>query len=115
MNAKEAQTAASKPLIFASVHLEGLSPSMGIPMLIGLISQIIAATFVGWLLTRTTGLGFIGRVSFVMIFALAASIVTYGPYWNWFAFDTRYTLVCIADLLIGWFLAGLILAKFCKR
>jgi hypothetical protein len=75
----------------------------------------IVAIFVAWMLLKTKGLSYAGRVSFVVIFALAASIVTDIPYWNWFGFDLQYTLVTVADLLIGWFFAGLVLAKLCKN
>lgn len=105
----------ASPLVFASVHLEGMPASMAKPMIIGLIGQIIAAMLVGWLLLCTSGLSYLQRVGFVLIFAIAGSIIADLPNWNWFAFDTNYTLVLAADMLIGWFLAGLVLAKFCKR
>lgn len=98
-------------LIFVSVQRER-SISMVVPLLISLATQIIAAIFVLWLLSMTSGLSYIGRVFFVVIFGFAAGIVTYVPYWNWFGFDTQFILVEFADLIIGWFLAGLILAGF---
>lgn len=110
---KTTPEATQTPLIFASVHLEG-TQSMVIPSLIGLVNQIVAAILVAWLLTKTSGLGYFGRVGFVIVFALAVGVISQVPYWNWFAFDPKYTLVMIADLLIGWFLAGLVLAKICQ-
>ena len=103
------------PMIFTSIHLEGMPPSMAMQMLTGLIGEIIAAMFVGWLLLKTSGLNYFQRVGFVVVFAIAASIVADLGNWNWFAFDTNYTLVLIADTVIGWFLAGLVLAKFCRK
>ena len=103
------------PLIFASVYREGMSSSMMMPMAFALLGQIIAAILVGWLLTKTSGLSYFGRVCFVLVFALTAGIVTHAPNWIWFCFDATYTLIAMADLLIGWFFAGLILAKFCSR
>jgi len=103
------------PMVFASVRLEGISSSMTVSMIISFLTQAIAAFFVAWLLSKTKGLNYLERVGFVVIFALAAGIVTDIPYWNWFAFDMQYTLVAMADLLIGWFFAGLVLAKFCKK
>ena len=105
----------SMPLIFASIHTEGMPVSMMGNIVIGFIGQLIAAIFVGWLLTKTSGLSYFGRVWFVLIFALTAGIITEVPYWNWFAFDSMYTGVMIADLLIGWLFAGLILAKICVK
>ena len=97
------QSQLAQPFIFASVRLEG-APSMTSAVILGLLSQIIAAVLVGWLLTKTMGLSYFGRVGFVVVFAIAASIVTHGSYWNWFGFDTAYTFVAYADLIIGWFL-----------
>ena len=67
------------------------------------------------LLCKTTGLSYFGRVGFVVVFALAAGFVTHVPYWNWFYFNSQFTLVQITDLLVGWFLAGLAMAGVCKR
>jgi hypothetical protein len=109
------QEATAQPLVFSSVKLEGMPGSMAKPMAFGLIGDIIAAMLVGWILLQTRGLGYIRRVGVVVTFALAASIVAHLPNWNWFAFDTNYTLVLVADTLIGWFLAGLVLAGICKK
>lgn len=106
---------AKTPMIFAAVVLEGEEPSMTMQMVIGLINQIIAAFFVAWLLTKTNGLSYMGRVGFVVMVALTAALMTEVPYWNWFRFEYYFTLVQIGDLLIGWFLAGLVMAKICKK
>lgn len=103
-----------QPMIFTAVRSEGMS-SMTLPMLTGLLTQIIAAFFVALLLLQANALGYMGRLMFVMVFAVAASLVTNVPYWNWFGFETQYTLMMSADLLIGWFFGGLVLAKICKR
>lgn len=101
------------PMVFASIHLPGMSSSMGMPMGIGLLTQIVAAFLVAWMLARTK-LSYVGKVGFVVIFALTATIIRDVPAWNWFMFDTHYTLVMMADTIIGWFFAGLVLAKFSK-
>ncbi len=103
-----------KPFVFISVNQEGVSSSIVKPMIIHLIGEIIAALFVGWMLSRTVNLSFWGRTGFVMLFAIAAGIITHGSYWNWFTFDTNYTLAEFGDLIIGWFLGGLILASFTR-
>jgi hypothetical protein len=50
-----------------------------------------------------------------MVFAVAVSILAHVNNWNWMGFDPTYSAVEVADVLIGWFLAGMVLAKFCKR
>lgn len=105
--------AKSEPMVFAAVHLPGMQPSMVEPMTISFLSQLVSAFLVVWLLSKTRGLSYSNRVGFILVFALAAGVVTDVPYWNWFKFDAQYTLVAMADLLIGWFFAGLVIAKFC--
>lgn len=100
------------PMVFASVRAEGMTDSMTIPMVISLITQIVAATLVAWLLSRTRGLTYLQRVFFTVVVALVAGIIVEVPYWNWFGFDPNFVLVAFADLLIGWFLAGLVIARF---
>ena len=104
--------AGQQAYVFASVHLEGMPSSMVPALIISLCIQIIAAILIAYLLSKTTGLTYYNRVRFVALFGLAAGIVTHLPYWNWFCFDATYTIVMMADLVIGWVLAGLVLAKF---
>lgn len=106
-------TPSQGPVMFAAVRLEGM-PSMVREMIIQFIIQIVAAFLVTWLVMKTAGLSYLGRVGFVIVFALTAGIVTDLPYWNWFSFDTSYTLVALADLMVGWFLAGLVIAKIAR-
>lgn len=102
-----------KPVMFASVSLVGPTSMTG-PMLISLASQIFAAFLVAWMLVRTSKLSYLGRVGFVLVFALAATLIKDVPAWNWFGFDSFYTLVNIADTLVGWLLAGLVLARYAR-
>ena len=46
---------------------------------------------------------------------LVGALLGHVPNWIWWGFDTNYTIVMIADTLIGWFLAGLIIAAFVGR
>jgi hypothetical protein len=54
--------------------------------------------------------GFFVRVACVTLVGLLASIMTLVPYWNWYGFPTDFTLAGIGEHVIGWFLAGLVLA-----
>ena len=98
------------PFMFASVSPRG-SGSMGTMMGIGLTTQILAALMATWLLLQTAGLTFWKRVGFLVTLGLTAGVITNLQHWNWWDFSTAYTAVCFGDLLIGWFLAGLVIAK----
>ncbi len=100
----------SGPMVFAAVHQEGMT-SMPEAMLIELVCQIVTAFLVTWMLMKTARLNYWGRVGFVFVFAITTSIASNVPYWTWFHFSTGFTLVSIADILISWLLAGLVIAK----
>lgn len=104
----------NQPMVFASIQLEGMPTSMTMQMMIALLAQIIAATCVAWLLSKTNKLTYVGRVSFVVVVALVATLIRDVPAWNWFAFNAHYTLVMVADVLMAWLLAGLVLARTAK-
>ena len=98
------------PFMFASVSLGG-THDMGQALLLNVLSDILAAALVAWLLLQTANLSYWCRVGFVVVVALTTGVVAHVPYWIWWRFSTSFTLVEFADLLIGWFLAGLVLAK----
>lgn len=106
---EKVQGSQTEPMVFASVNQKGMNSSMVIPMLIGLLTQIIAACFVAWMLLQTN-FGYSCRVWFVVVFGIAAGIVSQIPSWNWLGFDINYAGIMFADLIIGWFLAGLVMA-----
>jgi len=98
------------PSMFAAVSLSGAG-NMGHPLLITLLGNILSALLATWMLLKTNGLRYLGRVGFVMLITLTTAIVAYLPDWTWWRFSTSFTAVGVADLLIGWFLAGLVIAK----
>ena len=86
--------------------------SMPMHMVKGLLTQMLAALLGTWLLVKAKLSGLGERVLFVVVFALAAGVVTHVPYWNWWGFPANYTLVSIADLIVGWALAGAVISGF---
>lgn len=98
------------PFMFASIAPHGWG-SMGTAMLIGLCTQIVAAFLATWLLLNTKGLNYLARVRFLVMLALAVAVLAHVPYWNWWSFSASFTLVMFADTLIGWVLAGFVIAK----
>jgi hypothetical protein len=49
---------------------------------------------------------------FIALVGLIIGFVSHAPYWNWFGFSTPYVIVIILDTVIGWTLAGLVIARF---
>ena len=86
---------------------------MPLHMAVGLGIQILGAGLVTGLLllVKKPKTSFTEKLGFVILFALAAGVICHLPFWNWWGFNVRFTLLSLADLLIGWFLAGLVIAK----
>ncbi len=98
------------PLVFASVQLTG-SAEMGANFAKGLLTQILAAVLVTWMVFNAGIASYRGRLVFVLVFALAAAVVGILPSWNWWGFSNTFTLIAFGDMLAGWLLAGLVIAK----
>jgi len=98
------------PFMFAAVSLQGTSGS-GAALPIQLVTTIVSALLATWLLTNSTLPGYWPRVGFLVVLALTAGVICHVPDWNWWGFSASYTAVAFADLLIGWTLAGLVIAK----
>jgi len=101
------------PFIFASVCLNGKDPDMAIPLVKGLIIKIVAAFLVTWLLLQTK-MKYNRRVGFVTMVGVVIALMGTLPYWIWFGFPVGFTIACIFEIVFGWFLAGLVIAKLAK-
>jgi len=59
---------------------------------------------------------YFGRVMVVTSMELVVWFAVDLPYWNWFGFPLGYTIVSLLDGFVGFFLLGIVSAKFaCKR
>lgn len=76
--------------------------------------DIVAALIAAALLAQAAAVGFGGRLLFVVLLGLFGAVATNISYWNWYGFPTDYTLAVVADEIIGWTLAGLVLAGIVK-
>jgi len=99
------------PFLFVSVRRTGM-PSMAGPMVKQLLIEIVSGLLFAWLLARTSGLSYITSAVFVAVAALGGTITTSLPFWNWYGFAASFVLSDLVDSGIGWFLGGLVIAKF---
>ncbi|MCF7806691.1 MAG: hypothetical protein K9M07_05645 [Simkaniaceae bacterium] len=79
------------------------------------IIQIMTAFFVTWLTKMSGIIHYVGRLFFVVGIACAAGCMIYLPFWNWWQFSNIFTAIGFADLIVTWFLAGLVIAAFTGR
>ena len=105
--------------VFATVDLErDLSPKLGspvVPMATHLAVEVVVAFLLAWLLLRLPSWSAFGTGTVFATVAVAAGLAQLLPQSIWFFFPTNYQLANLAELVIGWFLLGLILATFRKR
>ena len=50
------------------------------------------------------------RVGFVTGFGVFLALMGHFAYYNWMHFDAFYTAMFAVDVIVGWFLAGLVIA-----
>lgn len=99
---------------FVNVLPQGTEMNMGKQMAVGFLTQVVSAFLVLGLLSMAKGLTYGGKVGFFALVGLIIGFVSHAPYWNWFGFPTPYVVVTILDILIGWTLTGLAVAKFAE-
>lgn len=61
------------------------------------------------------GLGFRRRLAVAAAAAVFAWLSTMFPYWNWYRFPLDFTLAALVEQLIGWLIAGAIMAWWLGR
>lgn len=98
------------PNAFVAIRLGKLT-SVGMRMGRALVISILGALLLTWIVLQTAAIGFVGRMRVVATAALTAGVIAELPNWNWWGFSTGYTVANLADLVIGWFLAGLVIAR----
>jgi hypothetical protein len=101
------------PIMVAAVRRGGFG-SYGRGLVIQLLSLMAAAFLLTWLLLQTNGLSYPRRVAFLAVVGLAASVIVDLPNWNWWGFSGAYTAVNLADSMLTWLVAGLVIAKVAK-
>ncbi len=80
-------------------------PSMAIQLLI----EIAVALVLAWVLLRLPPMTAFQTGILLAIIGVAAGIEELLPQWNWYGFPTSSTAAEALDLVIGWFLLGLVL------
>lgn len=114
-NDKEAMKKAMEQIekgfsIFASVRPNG-SNSMGASLGQQFLWNFLGAFFLAFLLTKLNLKDTACKVGTTVFFALFTVVTGILPNWSWWGFGNGFIAVNIADTLIGWTLAGFVLAK----
>jgi hypothetical protein len=109
--AEEMKMLQEGPVMFASICLHGMYKMKATHIVIALITQIVGGCFIAWMLIQGKIKDYKKRVYFVTAVGFVVGLLGVFPAWTWWGFSAGYTLTLWADLLIGWFLAGLAMGK----
>lgn len=103
------------PVMFASISVEGIELLNWTPFIIAFLMQAIAAGVVTALVLQMRSANYKKRVGFAVTIGFLASLLSIIPAWNWWEFTDLYTIVSMTDALIGWALAGCVIASLVIR
>jgi hypothetical protein len=78
--------------------------------------NVLAALMAAIVILHVPGsVGLVKRALLVGLLGLLEGFDIDVSQWNWYSFPTTYMLAQIVDHAIGWFLAGLVLARICRE
>ena len=110
--ASGAAQAAVGPTGIMAVQPNGTTALMPSQLLTQLGADVVAMMLAGILLVQAGGLpGFGKRVVFFTVMGILPALRTDLSYWNWYAFPTSYTAAQFTVNIVGFCVAGMVLAK----
>ena len=89
-----------------------MAPSM---MVSEALSEIVQAVIAAFLLSLTALVGLLSRTLFVAAIGVAAALSTHVSYWIWWGFPANYTLAQLATMIIGYLVAGVVIALVMRK
>jgi hypothetical protein len=78
------------------------------------LSEIVQSIIAAFLLSLTVLAGLLARTLFVAAIGVAAAIATNLSYWIWYGFPADYTAAQIIVILVGYLVAGVVIALVLK-
>ena len=118
-SSKDAEAAWSKkyeagPNGFLVYQPQGTAPLNPFSFLWELIASVMGALLAGFIAFKSGAEKYwckVGTVTFMGLFAWIAISI---PYWNWYRFPWNFTFSQGIDEVVGWFIAGLVIAWIVK-
>lgn len=91
------------------------SQHMGANLGIEFATNCAEALLLAFLLARSRAKGVFERAQLTGLMGLAAFIGLEISYWNWYGFSPRFVMQGLVDIVVGWYLAGLVLGWLLKK
>jgi hypothetical protein len=77
--------------------------------------NVLQALLAAWLVAGVaSGRGYSARVGVVVVAGVLAALSTNVEYWNWYQFPGNYVAGYMTTQIVGFVLAGLVIAAFVK-
>jgi uncharacterized membrane protein YkgB len=110
-----AEKIAANPSGILMYHAPGRPFTLGKSLGIEFATELLEAILVVVLLAQTGIACFAGRLGFVLVAGILASITTNVSYWNWYGFPEVYTASYMLIQIIGFFLVGIVAAFVLRK
>ncbi|MEM7697296.1 MAG: hypothetical protein AAF236_02695, partial [Verrucomicrobiota bacterium] len=110
------EAARKGPFAFVSIRAGERGENMMVTSVVQTVAiNLIGALLIGLMLAAAAPrLNFCGRVLFVMIGGVFASLVGVLPNYVWWEFPLDFIGLAALDLVVGWFLAGIAMAALIR-
>jgi len=109
------QRIAANPSGILMYHPPGRQFAFGKSLAVEFSTEVLQAILVIWLLVQTRIGSFAGRVGFVLVAGILASITTNVSYWNWYGFPGVYTASYMLIEIVGFLFVGVIAALVLRK
>ena len=95
------------------VQPQGGKPAMTRQLVVGFFTDLLCAIIAAFILANTVG-SFFRRVAIVTSLGVFAWLAISMQQWNWYEFPFAFVALDTINHVIGWLLAGLLMAKMIK-
>src|SRR5262245_57995724 len=109
------QRIAANPSGILMYHPPGRQFGFGKSLAIEFITEVLQSVLVIWLLAQTRINSFAGRIGFILMAGILASVTTNVSYWNWYGFPGVYTASYILIEIVGFVLVGVTAALVLRK
>lgn len=98
-------------IVFRAV---GGNPFSAGKLIVQYLSNLMSVLIAAFIAASACG-GFWRRVLVVTVLGVAACSAVSTIYWNWYGFPTSFFIAQLADMVIGFFLSGLVICKIVPK
>ena len=103
-----------KPSVYAAIAPRP-SPMTAATLLLQAFANVGAALLVAFVLCGMQSASYWKLVTSSTLTGLAFALLTALPNFIWWQFPRSYLVVAVVEPVVGWFAAGMVMAKFCVR